>query len=160
MRPLIAPGTWMLVEFGARPHGTGEIVVVSVGHTIVAHRVVRTLHRETGTFVITKGDAEARCDSATRVDDVIGVVRALRRVPDGHATTLGCAGPSARMLARVSRSSGGFATRARRLAPFLPVPLRRLAGRAVLALTRTATTLVAAPLASAARLQTASHERR
>jgi hypothetical protein len=160
MRPLIAPGTWMLVDFAARPSANGQIVLVPLGDVIVAHRVVATTRRETGTFVVTKGDAEPYCDAPVSAADVIGVVRALRRGRRGRATTLGCAGRSARIIARISLWSGRSARRAPRLGSLLPVPLRRLARPAVLPLARTATRLAAAPLASAARLQTAVHERR
>jgi hypothetical protein len=159
MRPLIAPGTWMLVDFGARPSGNGEIVLLGLGDVIVAHRVVATVRDATGTFVVTKGDAEPYCDAPASVEDVIGVVRALRRAPEGRATTLGCAGPSARMIAHISGWSGRSVRRARRLTPSLPVRLRRLARTAVLPLGRTATRLATAPLASAARVQTAVKER-
>ena len=159
MRPLVAPGTWMLVDFGARPRGNGEIVLLALGDVIVAHRVVATVRRESGTLVVTKGDAEPYCDAPAAAEDVIGVVRALRRAPGGRATTLGCAGPPARMIARISGWSGRSVRRARRLGPLLPVPLRRLARTAALPLARTATRLAAAPLASAARVQTAGRER-
>jgi hypothetical protein len=160
MRPLIAPGTWMLVDFGARPGGIGEIALLRVGDVIVAHRVVATIRRETGTFLVTKGDAEPYCDAPVSVEDVIGVVRALRRAPGRRSTTLGCAGPSARAIGRISGWSGRSARRARRLAPLLPVPLRGLARRSVLPLARTVTKLATAPLASAARVQAPGHERR
>jgi hypothetical protein len=160
MRPLIAPGTWMLVDFGARPGGTGEIALLRRGDTIVAHRVVATIRRETGSLLVTKGDAEPFCDAPVSVEDVIGVVRALRRAPGGRPTTLGCAGRPARMIGRISGWSGRSAFRVRRLAPFLPVRLRRLTRPAVLHLARTATRLVAAPMASAANAPTTEHERR
>jgi hypothetical protein len=160
MRPLIAPGTWMLVDFGTRPGGTGEIALLRLGDVIVAHRVVATIRRETGTFLVTKGDAEPYCDAPVSVEDVIGVVRALRRAPGGRATTLGCAGRPARMIGRISGWSGRSAMRARRLAPLLPVRLRRLARTAVLRLARAVTRLVAAPLASAAKAPTMEHEGR
>jgi hypothetical protein len=151
MRPLIPPGTWMLVEFGARPEGTGEVVVLRAGDEIVAHRVVATSRREARIVLVTKGDAEPYCDAPVPLEDVIGVVRALRRAPGGRLTTLGCAGRSARMLGRISGWSGRSARRAQRLAPLLPVRPRRLARTGALLLTRTATRLVAALMASAAR---------
>jgi hypothetical protein len=160
MRPLIAPGTWMLVDFGARPADTGEIVVLPVGDVIVAHRVVGTIRRERRTFLMTKGDAEPYCDAPVPLEDVIGVVRALRRARGARPTTLGCAGRPARMIGRISGWSGRSAIWARRLAPFLPVRLRRLARTAVLHLARTGTRLVAAPMASAAKAPTTDHERR
>ena len=159
MRPLIAPGTWMLVDFGARPHGVGEIVLVPVGDVIVAHRVVGTIRRETGTLLLTKGDAEPYCDAPVSADAVIGVVRALRRRPRGRSTAVGCTGRPARVIAAISGWSGRSARRAGRLGRLLPVPLRRLLRTAVLPLARTATRLVAAPLASAARVETALEER-
>ena len=159
MRPLIAPGTWMLVDFGARPRGNGEIVLLPLGDVIVAHRVVATVRRETGTFLVTKGDAEPYCDAPVSAEDLIGVVRALRRAPGGRASTLGCAGSPARMIARISGWSGRSARRARCLGTLLPVPLRRLARTAVLPLAGTATRLAAAPLASAARVETAAQRK-
>lgn len=149
MRPLIAPGTWMLVEFGARPEGAGEIAVHRRGDAIVAHRVVRTIHREAGTFVVTKGDAERRCDLPVAVDDVIGVVRALRRAPGARATTFGCNGSPARAIAWISDSGGRAARLVRRLPRFLPVPLRRLARTGAPRAARARTRLVAEPLALA-----------
>ena len=160
MRPLIGPGTWMLVDFASRPGAEGEIVLLPLGDEIVAHRVVGKVGRDTGTFVVTKGDAEPYCDAAVAAEDVIGVVRALRRGRRGRVTTLGCAGVPARAIARISLWSARSARRAPRLGAFLPVPLRRLARPAVLPLARTATRLATAPLASAARLQTAVEERR
>lgn len=160
MRPLIGPGTWMLVDFAARPGAQGEIVLLPLGDVIVAHRIVAKVRRETGTSVVTKGDAEPYCDAPVSAEDVMGVVRALRRGRRGRVTTLGCAGLPARTIARVSLWSARSARRAPRLGSFLPVPLRRLARPAVLPLARTATRLATAPLASAARLQTAVHERR
>jgi hypothetical protein len=159
MRPLIAPGMWMLVDFGALPRDRGEIVLVRLSDTMIAHRLVATARGPTGVFLITKGDAEAYFDRPTPVEDVFGVVHALRRPAGEASTTVGCAGRPARLVARVSGWSGRAVRRARRLGPLFPAPLRRLARAAAPRAARAVTRLVAAPLASAARLKTMGSER-
>ena len=94
MQPLIHPGDWMLVEFGALPTAVGEIVLFSRGDSVVAHRVVA--HRRGSAPLITKGDAEPYCDPPLGAADVLGVVRALRHGPHSPPSGAGCRGPSAR----------------------------------------------------------------
>ncbi len=139
MRPLITPGTWMLVEFGAAPIGLGEIVLFAQGEVLVTHRVVARRRRQDVGLLVVKGDAELSCDPLLHPDDVIGVVRALRSGPDGPAVDTGCAGWPARVAARLSFWSGRGATVVRRGAPFFPDRLRRVVLRAIPPLARIAT---------------------
>jgi Peptidase S24-like len=151
MRPLIGPGTWALVEFGAAPAAVGEIVLFGRGDMVIAHRLVAWRPGRVG--LIAKGDAEANCDMPLNPSDILGVVRALRRGPDGLATRVGCAGLSARMIASASLWLGRGAALARRGATLLPDPLRRLALRAIPPFTRVAALALFAPVWWAAQIQ-------
>jgi hypothetical protein len=151
MRPLIAPGTWMLVEFGAAAVGVGDIVLFPINDLVVAHRLVAQLPGATG--LVVKGDAEPYRDQPLDQSDLLGVVRALRRGPAGPITTWGCVGHSACMIAQLSRWSGRGAALARRAATFLPDPLRRVALRAIPPLARVAAQVLLAPFDWAARIQ-------
>lgn len=151
MRPLIAPGSWMLVEFGAMPEGVGEIVLFSLGDLIVAHRLVARRPGPRG--LVTKGDAEPYHDRAIDAADVLGVVRALRRGPAGPISAWGCGGRSARLIARISRGAGRGAGAARRGANLLPDPPRRLALRAIPPLARVVAQALLAPFTWAAHTQ-------
>lgn|GEM_PF-1855866 len=151
MRPLIAPGTWMLVDFGAASVDVGDIVLFPINDLVVAHRLVAQLPEAAG--LVVKGDAEPYRDRPLDQSDLLGVVRALRRGPAGPITTWGCAGRSARMIAQLSRWSGRGAALARRATTFLPDPLRRAALRAIPPLARVAAQVLFAPFHWAARIQ-------
>jgi hypothetical protein len=153
MRPLIHPGTWMLVAFGVPTVALGDIVLFQVGDTIVAHRAVALRRSQGQQVIVPKGDGEPYCDTAISIGDVIGVVRALRYGPEGPAISIGCAGFSARATARISRLSGRGASLARRVAALFPDPLRRVALRAIPPFARVAARSVFAPLRWAARIQ-------
>lgn len=126
MRPLIGAGTWLYVEFGAASAVVGDIIVFPLGDIIVAHRVVSQRTRQGETLLIPKGDAEPYPDPPIQPASVLGVVRALRQGRDGPGSRFGCAGVSARLAARLSRWLGYAAVGARRMASFLPDPLRRV----------------------------------
>ncbi|HEX9371286.1 MAG TPA: S24/S26 family peptidase [Roseiflexaceae bacterium] len=151
MRPLIGSGAWALVEFGAWPAGVGEIVLFGRGDLVIAHRLVAWRPGPSG--IVAKGDAEAYCDAPLDLNDIFGVVRALRRGPDGPATSVGCTGRPARAIARVSWWGGRGAALARRAALFLPAPLRQIALRAIPPLARVAAQALLAPFSLAARIQ-------
>lgn len=158
MRPLIVPGTWMLVEFGARPQGLGEIVLFPLREALVAHRVVARRGSGHASVLVTKGDAEPYCDPPLGAVDVIGVVRALRHGPGGPEARTGLAGRAAGTIARISRWSGRAAALGRRTAPLLPDPLRRGVLRVIPPLARVATQLAASPLAWVAWNRTTNEE--
>jgi len=151
MRPLIGSDAWALVEFGARPAGIGEIVLFGRGDMVIAHRLVAW--RPGSGEIVAKGDAEAYCDAPLDLNDIFGVVRALRRGPDGPATSVGCAGRPARAIARVSWWGGRSAALARRAAVYLPAPLRQIALRAIPPLARVAAQALMAPFSLAAQIQ-------
>jgi hypothetical protein len=149
MRPLIPPGARLLVEFGALPAGVGEIIVFAQGERLIAHRVVAWRWSSP----IAKGDAEAFCDAPLDHENILGVVRALRRGPREPASSLGCTGRFARVIARVSWWCGRSAALARRAATFLPDPLRRFALRAIPPLARVTAQMFLVPICWAVRIQ-------
>lgn len=157
MQPLIRPGDWMLVEFGALPTAVGEIVLFSRGDMLVAHRVVAYHHRMAS--VVAKGDAEPYCDPPLGAADMLGVVRALRHGPHSSPSDAGCRGPSARAIARVSRWSGRGAALARRMATVLPDPVRRAALSAIPPLARVVAQALLAPMCWAARIHAVRSDR-
>jgi hypothetical protein len=150
MRPLIAPGAQLLVEFGAAPLRVGEIILFGQGDRIVAHRLVAW---RPGRGLLAKGDAEAYVDTPLDPSDILGVVRALRNGPFGPATQIGCAGWPARAVAGVSRWLGRCARAVRHAATFLPDPLRRMALRAIPPFIRVAALALFAPIGWAAHIQ-------
>jgi hypothetical protein len=127
MRPLVRPGTWMHVEFGAPTHAVGDIILFPLGDLIVAHRIVAVQTRGGRVAVVPKGDAEPYPDPSIEPAAILGIVRALRRGKTGASTTSGCAGMLARITAALSRANGRFASALRTLAAFLPTPIRRVA---------------------------------
>jgi hypothetical protein len=151
MRPLIAPGAQLLVEFGATPARVGQIALFSQGDRVIAHRLVAWRPGHGGWLA--KGDAEAYADGPIEPGDMLGVVRAVRRAPDAPATTVGCEGWCARAVARPSRWLGRGATLARRAAISLPGPPRRLALRAIPPLIRVVALALFAPVSWAAQIQ-------
>jgi hypothetical protein len=150
MRPLIAPGAQLLVEFGVQPRQVGEIVVFGQGDRLVAHRLVAW---QSGCGWVAKGDAEAYSDGSLEPSDTLGVVRAVRHAPNQAATTIGCQGQLARVIAHASHWLGRGAALARRAATFLPDPLRRLALRAIPPFIRVAALALFAPVRWAAQIQ-------
>jgi hypothetical protein len=159
MRPLIRPGTRMLVEFGAEPAGIGEIVLFPRGEILVAHRVVAMRRRGEATLVVTKGDGEPFRETPLEPGCVTGVVRALRLAPDGPAVTVGCAGRGARAIARISNASGCAAALGWRAARRLPDPTRAPAIAAVAALSRVVSRAGGLPVAAVAQLQSSQGRR-
>lgn len=153
MRPLIGADTWLHVEFGATGIAIGDIILFPLGDMLVAHRVVAQRQRHAQIIVIPKGDAEPFCDARVPIDNVIGVVRALRRGRDGAISSFGCVGAPARLIARVSRLHGRAANGTRRIANSLPDPLRRMAIRAIPPLARVVARILFAPLRWAAWLR-------
>lgn len=146
MRPLVGPGGRMLVEFGAMPTRVGEIVVFERHGGIVAHRLVGSRRRGGREQLIVKGDAEAYFDPPIGRDDVLGVVRGVRRDALGPVRRQGLDGRSARLIAGVSRWTGRGARLAHRGAVHSPEPIRRTALRAIPALARVPTRLIMAPI--------------
>ena len=121
MLPSIRQGTSLLVDFGARRVGLGEIAIFPLGRTIVAHRVVRLRPGPDGDLLLCKGDARLEFDPPVPAREVLGAVRALRHDESGAAETAVCSGPRAVRLARISAAIGDATTLARRA----PRPLRR-----------------------------------
>lgn len=146
MHPLVGPGGRMLVEFGATPAGVGEIVLFERRETVVAHRVVGRARRDGRERLIVKGDAEAYFDPPIGREDVLGVVRGLRRGDGGPVQRRGLDGRSSRVIAQVSRWTGRGARAARRLADHSPDPIRGVALRAIPTLARVPTRLIVAPI--------------
>lgn len=153
MRPTIAPGTWMHVDFGAVP-ALGDIAVVAADERHVAHRVVALRSAHGVPVLITKGDGEPCCDETVAAEDVVGVVRALAADPPDDASTLGCGGRQAVAIARLSHAIGRSAGRARRASRRLPPPLRAAALRAIAVAAAAASQTSAALLLRAARITT------
>ncbi|HNP72674.1 MAG TPA: hypothetical protein PLO33_09375 [Kouleothrix sp.] len=153
MRPLIGRDTWLQVEFGAASVAIGDIILFPLGDMLVAHRVVAMRQRHGQTIVVPKGDAEPFCDPRVPLDDVIGVVRALRAGRNGAVSSLGCSGAPARLIAQLSRQHGRAANGARRFAALLPNPLRRLAIGAIPPLARVVARVLFAPFPWAAWLR-------
>jgi hypothetical protein len=152
MRPLIGADTWIQVEFGASEFAIGDIILFPLGTMLVAHRIVGRKMRQGRLVLVPKGDAEPSADAPIQPNEVVGVVRALRRNEQEPGTRFGFAGRSARMIAAVSRSLGHVAAGLRRLATFLPDPLRRLALDAIPPLLRVVARVIFAPLSWAAWL--------
>lgn len=146
MRPLVGPGGRMLVEFGASPSRVGEIVVFERGGGIVAHRVVGRRDRDGRDQLLVKGDAEAYFDPPIGQDDVLGIVRGVRRAETEPLHRRGVAGRSSRVIAGVSRWTGRGARVAHRVAVRTPDPIRGAALRAIPTLARVATRLIVAPI--------------
>ena len=153
MRPLIKPGTRMLVEFGAAAVEVGDIVLFPLGDLIAAHRVVAQRWEHGARVLIPKGDGEPYCDKQIHLSDVMGVVRALRYGVDGPAVNVGCVGFSARVTARISRQSGRSAALARRMTAVLPDRVQRMACSAIPPLARIAARVLFAPLLWGAQIQ-------
>ncbi|HEU5100730.1 MAG TPA: S24/S26 family peptidase [Roseiflexaceae bacterium] len=146
MRPLIGADTLLLVEFGALRPEIGDIILFPLGDIFVAHRLVARRWRQGSEVLIAKGDAEPYFDRSIAPADMLGVVRALRRGGAGRATNLGCAGWTARVVARISYMAGRGAWFGRRAAAILPGPLRRIALSAVSSLARLTAQLWLTPL--------------
>ena len=102
MLPWIRSGDWLLVDFGAFDAKIGEIVLVSRGDVIFAHRVVRR-NRDA---LVTKGDNRRRFDAPIARAEIPGIVRATRRTPDATPSATICRGACAIALARGSAAVG------------------------------------------------------
>jgi len=151
MRPLIAPGAQLLVEFGAAPTRVGQVALFRQGERVVAHRLVA--RRPACRGWLAKGDAEAYVDGPLEPSNILGVVRAVRRAHNQPATAIGCEGRCARAIASTSRWLGRGAAQARRMAALLPSPLRRMAVRAIPPLVRVVAQALFAPIGWAAQIQ-------
>jgi hypothetical protein len=145
MRPLIGAETKLLVEFGAAG-AIGDIIVFPLGDILVAHRLVARRQRQGLTMLMAKGDAEPYFDPPVQPSELLGVVRALRRSGTASVTSLGCAGWTARLIARISYSAGRSAWTARRATAILPGPLRRTALGAISLLVRVTAHILFTPL--------------
>ena len=145
MRPLIGAQTKLLVEFGAAAE-IGDIMVFPLGDILVAHRLVARRQRQGAEILIAKGDTEPYFDPPVQPADLLGVVRALRRNGPSSTTSLGCAGWSARLIARISYSAGRSAWMARRAAAILPSPMRQITLGAISLLSRVTAHILFTPL--------------
>jgi Peptidase S24-like len=144
MEPVIRPGNLLLVDFASEKVEIGEIALFALGERIAAHRVVRRERTPQGEFLTTRGDANVHRDPPLPPANVLGVVRALRRTPEGDPETVMCHGPRAVALARASAAIGALDDAAARLPPLLrrpPAKIARIArstGFAAIARTTTA----------------------
>jgi hypothetical protein len=145
MRPLIGAETKLLVEFGAAAE-IGDIIVFSQGDILVAHRLVARRQRRGTAVLIAKGDAEPYFDPPVLPNDLLGVVRALRRGGESPATSLGCSGWVARLIAGYSYVAGRGAWIARRATAILPGPMRQVALSAIALLARVTAYILLTPL--------------
>jgi hypothetical protein len=146
MRPLIGAETKLLVEFGPAAGEIGDIIVFPLGDILVAHRLVARRQRQGVEALLAKGDAEPYFDPPVQPGDLLGVARALRRSGTAPATSLGCAGWTARLIARISYLAGRSAWIARRATAILPGPLRRIALGAISLLARVTAQILFTPL--------------
>jgi Peptidase S24-like len=146
MAPLMRPGGWALVDFGARNARIGDIVLADLGRRMVVHRLVAH-PRGAPEALLLKGDAERRTDPRIRVDDVYGIVRAVRDAR-GRTTSVGCGGRLGRALAVSSRVAGRSTQRTARFARRVPRPLRTVLIRPAGALSRAPLRAVAAVAAA------------
>jgi Peptidase S24-like len=146
MTPVIRPGGWALVDFGARHAEVGDIVLADLGTRMVVHRLVAH-PRAAPEALILKGDAERHTDPRVRAADTFGIVRAVRDAR-GRATSVGCGGRLGRALAVSSRVSGHSTQRAARLARRVPRPLRSALIGPVVAISRAPLQAVAAVAAA------------
>lgn len=143
MRPLIRPGEFLLVDFGALPTGLGQIVLFMLGQRVIAHRIIG-IDQATQQFII-KGDAEPYYDAPITGADVVGVVRARRSTAYSPAISYGFAGRPARIIARISRWLGRCLIFAQRTTILFPDPLRRIAVRVIASLAWVAAQVLLAP---------------
>ena len=146
MAPVMRPGCWALVDFGAREAKVGEIVLADLGPRIVVHRLVAH-PRAAPEALVLKGDAERRSDPRIQSNAVYGIVRAVRDAR-GRTTSIGCGGSLGRALAVSSRVAGRSTERAARLARRAPRPLRSALIRPAVALSRAPLRAVAAVAAA------------
>jgi hypothetical protein len=146
MRPLIAPGGRLLVEFGATQPRVGDVVLFERGDDLVAHRIVGSRRRDSREQLLVKGDAEAYFDRPIGHEDVLGVVRGVSAGPEGSTSRRGLNGRSSRVIAGVSRWTGRSARVVRRLAVHAPDPIRTASLRAIPVLARVPTRLIVAPM--------------
>jgi len=145
MRPLIGAQTKLLVEFGAVAE-IGDIIVFPLGDILVAHRLLAQRQGQGTTVLLAKGDAEPYFDPPLQPGELLGVVRALRRNGAAPATSLGCRGWTARLIARISYLAGRSAWIVRRATAFFPGPLRRVVLGAISPLARVAAHMFFTPL--------------
>ncbi len=148
MQPTIHPGDRLLVAFGQRPERTGQVILcaidgVFVAHRLVAHRLVAVGADAPVVRLIAKGDAEALPDRSIAVDDVVGVIRAIRR-SDGRIVTAGLDDTSGAIVARISWWSGAVARVGRRLTRHAPARTGRPVSTTLLILSRVPTRLITA----------------
>lgn len=130
MGPLIAPGTWLLVDFGPVRPRIGRVVLAWLGHEFVVHRIVRVR----GDEVLLQGDAESRADRPVSRRDLYGGVRAIRA--NGVSTSVGCDGTLGQLIAIASRTAARAVVATQRVADSLPSPIGRVLIRPTGAITR------------------------
>lgn len=83
MKPFLNDGTRVLVQFGARNVGLGDVVVFQQGDTMTIHRIVRVTESNGGALYQTKGDSSFNLDprplkECDIVGRVVGIVKGER----------------------------------------------------------------------------------
>jgi hypothetical protein len=145
MAPLIRPGDELLVDFGAMPDRFGQVVLFSQRRVHVAHRFVGWDTTGDAPMLLAKGDAEALADAPVPMDQVLGVVRAIRRAADQAPTTVGLDGRGAEALAQISWWSDRGVRAVRRITRPMPSSIGRPLLGAAVTLARVPTRLISAP---------------
>ena len=75
MKPFLNDGTRVLVQFGARNIGFGDVVVFHQGETMTIHRIVRVMEITGDELYQTKGDSSFNLDPLPlRERDIVGKV--------------------------------------------------------------------------------------
>jgi hypothetical protein len=122
MIPFIRLGDRLVVQFGALPNRSGEVILFVDG-IVVAHRVVaRSSSRAGGPdWMLTKGDAEPYATESVVVTDVLGVVRAVER--GGLASPGGLGDVRGAIVAGISRLAGILERASRRRPAPIGIPL-------------------------------------
>jgi phage repressor protein C with HTH and peptisase S24 domain len=77
MAPSLRHGDWLKVAPLSDVPETGELVTFQRGERLVVHRLVRV----EGSQVITRGDAVATDDAPIALEDLLGRVVEVRRIP-------------------------------------------------------------------------------
>lgn len=83
MKPFLNDGTRVLVQFGARNVGLGDVIVFHQGDTMTIHRIVRAMERNGDALYQTKGDGSFNLDPLPLkerdiVGKVVGIVKGER----------------------------------------------------------------------------------
>jgi Peptidase S24-like len=145
MRPLVPPGSRLLVEFGARAPRVGDVILFERRGGVVAHRIVGQRRRGDVIEIVAKGDAEAHTDPPVAPSAVLGVVRAVVQ-PDGRSVDVGLTGRRAALIAHVSRWSARAGRAGRTIARRTPAALRPAVETGATSLSRVPTRFITASM--------------